>query len=377
LRVLFTPSPALGHFLPVVATAWAARAAGHDVLVAAAGPALAACAQAGLPAFDAAPGLDMAALLRADMRWDPAAGGTPPGARIYAAASDRMADRTVAVAGRWRPDVVVDSPLQATGPLVAGLHGVPLVRQSFGLSAVRRTAAQVLDAIRPACERHGAAPAAPAAELDTCPPSMASRPARPGWNVRYVPYNGGGGLPDWLLDPAPKPRVCVTLGSVVPVVDAADALGAVVEGVSGLDADVVLALGDVDAAALGPLPANVRRTGWVPLSALVPTCAAIVHHGGSGTTMNALTAGVPQLALPRIADQFANARSVDRRGCGIAGDAETATAAWVRDAVGRLLEDAAIRRAADEVRCEIAALPPPSAAIPLMEALAAGPHASG
>jgi UDP:flavonoid glycosyltransferase YjiC (YdhE family) len=285
----------------------------------------------------------------------------------------------VAVAARWRPDVVVDSPLQATGPLVAGLHGVPLVRQSFGLSAAGRTAAQVLDAARPAVERHGATPAGPAAVLDTCPPSMATRPTPSGWTVRYVPYNGGGGLPDWLLEPALRPRVCVTLGSVVPVVDADDALAAVVEGVGGLDAEVILALGDIDAAALGPLPSNVRLTGWVPLSALVPTCAAIVHHGGSGTTMNALVAGVPQLALPRIADQFANARAVARRGCGIEGDAGAATAAEVREAVGRLLEDAALRRAADDVRCEIAGLPAPPAAVARMEELAGrrDDHASG
>jgi UDP:flavonoid glycosyltransferase YjiC (YdhE family) len=372
VRILFTPSPSLGHFLPVVSTAWAARTAGHDVLVAAAGPSLTASAQAGLPAFDAAPALDLSELLRTSMHWDGAAGTAPPGARIYAAVSDRMADRTVAVARLWQPDVVVDTPLQATGPLVAGLLSVPLVRQSFGLSVPRKTAALVLEAIRAACERNGmhGSPPGPAAELDTCPPSMIGPSGRSGWAVRYIPYNGGGALPDWLIEPAPRRRICVTLGSVVPIVGGVSALAGVIEAVRDLDAEVILALGEADAAPLGALPANVRPVAWVPLSALVPTCAAIVHHGGSGTTMNALVAGVPQLVLPQIADQYANARSVQRRGAGIAGDIGNADAVSVGAALRRLLEDPDIGRAADEVRREIAGLPPPSEVVPRFTDLA-------
>jgi UDP:flavonoid glycosyltransferase YjiC (YdhE family) len=36
---------------------------------------------------------------------------------------------------------------------------------------------------------------------------------------------------------------------------------------------------------LGPLPANIRVVGWIPLDDLLPTCTAIVYHGGAGTTL--------------------------------------------------------------------------------------------
>ena len=44
----------------------------------------------------------------------------------------------------------------------------------------------------------------------------------------------------------------------------------------------MLALGDVDTSALGTLPPQVRVAGWIPLNALLPSCAAIIHHGGAG-----------------------------------------------------------------------------------------------
>ena len=44
--------------------------------------------------------------------------------------------------------------------------------------------------------------------------------------------------------------------------------------------------------------------GPEPHSKLFPRCAAVVHHGGAGTTHAAARAGVPQLVLPQVLDQF-------------------------------------------------------------------------
>jgi len=55
------------------------------------------------------------------------------------------------------------------------------------------------------------------------------------------------------------------------------------------------------------LPAHWRTVGDVPHQALFPRMAAVVHHGGSGTTANALRAGVPQLVVPLILDQYHHA----------------------------------------------------------------------
>ena len=64
------------------------------------------------------------------------------------------------------------------------------------------------------------------------------------------------------------------------------------------------------------LPPTVRHMGYVPLGKLLPHCRAIVHHGGIGTTSQALRAGIPQLVRPMAFDQFDNAARVQRLGVG-------------------------------------------------------------
>ena len=64
------------------------------------------------------------------------------------------------------------------------------------------------------------------------------------------------------------------------------------------------------------LPDSVRHFDYIPFSALLPRCAALVHHGGIGTIAQALRAGVPQLIVPMNFDQPANASRV--RALGVA-----------------------------------------------------------
>ncbi|XP_065870785.1 sterol 3-beta-glucosyltransferase UGT80B1 isoform X2 [Euphorbia lathyris] len=44
--------------------------------------------------------------------------------------------------------------------------------------------------------------------------------------------------------------------------------------------------------------------GMIPYNWLFPRCAAAVHHGGSGSTAAALSAGIPQVICPFLFDQF-------------------------------------------------------------------------
>jgi rhamnosyltransferase subunit B len=61
-----------------------------------------------------------------------------------------------------------------------------------------------------------------------------------------------------------------------------------------------------------PLPADIAYFPYVPLDQLLPRCAAFVHHGGIGSTSQALLAGIPQVIMPLAHDQFDNARRVRR-----------------------------------------------------------------
>ena len=64
------------------------------------------------------------------------------------------------------------------------------------------------------------------------------------------------------------------------------------------------------------LPETVRPLSYVSFSQLLPHCSAIVHHGGIGTTSQALAAGIPQLIRPLAFDQFDNASRVEKLGRG-------------------------------------------------------------
>ncbi|MHB0960490.1 MAG: glycosyltransferase [Pirellulaceae bacterium] len=64
------------------------------------------------------------------------------------------------------------------------------------------------------------------------------------------------------------------------------------------------------------LPDNVVHFPFVPFSLLLPRAAAVVHHGGIGSTAQALAAGVPQLIMALAHDQFDNAARIRRLGVG-------------------------------------------------------------
>ncbi len=82
------------------------------------------------------------------------------------------------------------------------------------------------------------------------------------------------------------------------------------------------------------LPRGIRHFGFVPLSALLPRSAALVHHGGIGTLGQALAAGVPQLTVPMILDQFDNSRRLFRLGV----SANVRAAAYRPARIARLLQ---------------------------------------
>ena len=64
------------------------------------------------------------------------------------------------------------------------------------------------------------------------------------------------------------------------------------------------------------LPPEILWQPFAPFDVLLPRVAAIVHHGGVGTTAEALRAGVPQLVMPFAFDQFDNGIRVSALGVG-------------------------------------------------------------
>jgi rhamnosyltransferase subunit B len=65
-----------------------------------------------------------------------------------------------------------------------------------------------------------------------------------------------------------------------------------------------------------PSGTDILRCGYAPHSLLFPHAAAIVHHGGIGTTGQALRAGKPQIIVPHMDDQYDNGSRIERLGVG-------------------------------------------------------------
>ena len=105
---------------------------------------------------------------------------------------------------------------------------------------------------------------------------------------------------------------------------------------------------------------------WVPQGAVMVHASAMVGHGGSGSTLAAMAAGMPLAVVPLFADQPENADRVAAIGAGLRLDGVTGLA----DAVTALLEDPSYRTHARAVAADIAALPPIDHAVRLFEHIA-------
>ena len=388
MKVLFATAPGYGLTLPLVPLMWAARAAGHEVLLATTSEMVPVGVAAGLAVYDVFPERDVWSDLMARVSSDEEpSDDLPEEYRLAARAGNpfglftvTMSEGTVAAGRAFGPDLVVYSSDHAAGMLTAAALDVPALEVGNRVSWSMRDLDwrtehhpfgedEISDLVRVRLGIGDAKPR-PIARIDPRAPSMGGmadgeedhdgRDGVPWWPMRFVPFNGGSAVPDWALRAPDRPRVAVTLGTVVPAITGVSSLAVVISALGGMDVEVVLAAGTADLTSLGELPANVRSVGYLALSSFLPTCAAIVHLGGSGTTAAPLYYGVPQLVLPAFADNPLAAERVAERGVGLSDDPTTVDAATVRRHVERLLTEESFRTAAAEVRAEMAAQPSPA-----------------
>jgi UDP:flavonoid glycosyltransferase YjiC (YdhE family) len=369
VRVLVVSAPMLGHIFPMIPLARALQSAGHEIVIATAGDALAARG-AGLPIEDVTPLFNFQRIARRTMLRHPliakselvGRAGTSGVRLLFGAVNDEMASQVGALAKRWMPHLIVYEPLAAAGALAAARLGVPAVLHENSLFDGQELVRVTVGCMKSALQRHGADSLPPnAATLSVAPPSLVG--ARSGWPMRYVPYSGEGVLPEWLRRRPERPRILVSR-STVRGPGGGRLMMAVVAAAPGVDAEFVLVRPDRRVLRQTALPENVRTVDWVPLTAALGTSAAVVHHGGAGTILGALVAGVPQLAVSGPGDRTHNAHLVAARGAGLATTVNGITAANLR----RLLNDTALASAAEDVRQEIAAMPPPEEVVARIEA---------
>jgi len=125
------------------------------------------------------------------------------------------------------------------------------------------------------------------------------------------------------LDAGESP-VYVSLGSMRAPEGPEDIARVAIEAIRALGRRVILGRGWADLALIDDRD-DCFAVGEVNQQALFERVAAVVHHGGAGTTTTATRAGAPQVVLPQIADQPYWARRVADLGVGAAHDGPAPT----------------------------------------------------
>ncbi|GIG67007.1 glycosyltransferase [Phytomonospora endophytica] len=90
--------------------------------------------------------------------------------------------------------------------------------------------------------------------------------------------------------------------------------------------------------------------GEVNQQALFPRVAAVVHHGGAGTTTTVARAGTPQVIVPQVADQPYWGARVTALGTGVLHDGPAPTAESLTAALHTVLEPGVGARAGEVAR---------------------------
>jgi vancomycin aglycone glucosyltransferase len=175
-----------------------------------------------------------------------------------------------------------------------------------------------------------------------------------GAGIRQAHYWNHGGE-DLALDPetarfldAGEPPILVSFGSADLVMkDTAATYARLCETLTGCGHRVLLVSPRPIA---GDFSGSVHRADFLPHANLMPRCSMVIHHGGIGTVFAAARAGIPQLVVPRMLDQFFWAARVGEMQIGYGPlPVSDLTSPMIGQAVARLLADELVAQRVREI----------------------------
>ena len=357
MRILFSGVNAAGHLLPMMPLADAAADAGHKVAFLTG--AQAAGYLGGRMLLPAGPSPDE---LREESERRAGGGdsrhaGEASVTLFTDARIDLGYDESLDQARRFAPDLLVCEELDFVGPLVAAALDVPWavhaitapMPAAFCEPLLARTEAQRgARGLRPRPRRVALIDPLPQALRSPAdPPLPADRIA-----TRTAAFAGDRNSAEALELPAGRPLVLVTTGTSVREPDLLESLAT---SVAKESYEVVVT---IEAGVL-PAIAGVHEIGFVPLARLLPELDAVVATGGMGTVQAALSAAVPLVLRPVMADQPWNARRVVGAGAGLVID----DPAEAGPAVRTVLTEPQYRAAAQAAATAIQSTQAPGAAL--------------
>lgn len=413
MRVLFVSLSEKSHLYCMTPLAWALRTAGHEVRVASTPLLTETITRAGLTAVPVGRDHDIYQDMTSyrdsqdeetanwsrtgpnEVGWEELRRryelSVPYGFAVY---NDSMIDDLVDFAQGWKPDLVVRDPLAYAGAIAARSCGAAHGRLLWCADVWGRARHTFLELARhaPAAERVDpladwlSASAEPYGvdcdeelingqfTIDSMPPSLRLPTGLDTLSMRYVPYNGTAVIWDWLREAPKRPRVCLTLGTSNTEGYGGDYVSVpeLLRALSDLDVEVVAALAKAQHGAIGELPDNARVVDSIALHTLLPSCSAIIHHGGYGSYATALACGVPQLFLSTsVSDHELRGTMLESSGAGIFAHHREAKPDQVRAHVQRLVGEAGFAATARRLRDEGAEMPSPHEIVPVLERLVA------
>jgi UDP:flavonoid glycosyltransferase YjiC (YdhE family) len=382
MRILFSATRGSGHVQPLLPYARALVARKHQVAVAAPSSVSEMVGGAGLTHFpfdhpgDEALG-PIWARLRGVSDHEMIAIATR---EIFAGVNARVAlPKLQATIDDWRPDLVVRDSVEYAALVAAERAGVPHARVAVHSVSFEEALPALVDgAVDELRTRWGLAPDAGAsmraeavfssfpASLDRVP---AGSPMRAPFRVRAVEDAPSTAPAPWAPAGDPRPLVYITFGTIVgTMADVRSIYRTSLESIADLPVRALLTTGyGFEANALGAIPGNVHVAEWIPQRDVLPRAAMLVCHGGSGTLIAGLAAGLPVVVVPMGADQPHNGRLVTAAGAGITLQKPDARA--LRAAIEVALDQPELRRSAQQIAAEIAAMPTTESAVDLMIAM--------
>ncbi|WP_223838799.1 nucleotide disphospho-sugar-binding domain-containing protein [Nocardiopsis deserti] len=367
----------------MVPTAWALRAAGHEVRIST-GPSMTeAAADTGLTVMPLGEGAGRAA--------EEVEAG-PPGpdrATWWSAVNEPLVADMVAFFREWEPDLVLWEAATLAGAIAAEAVGAAHGRFLAGSDPL----------VHGRASAGSAAPGTPRAWLEETAPRFGVSPSdslllgrfsvhqlpedlRPReresegrrLSVRPVPYRGAASLPSWARGEAAGTRVLVDWSSLDRGPEGAKVLAAVT---AGTDTEVVVLFPAGREEELPPLPEHVRVADASATHLLLDSASLLVHGGGFDAVCAAAVHALPQVAVlnPAFPDAAPLMRPLAERGCAVSLTPAEAVGGALPDAVSRVLSgtDATAVTALGK---EMAATPAPSELVSVLEELAGTSRAS-
>lgn len=366
-----TSAPEVGHVTPLLGLGQALRDAGHAVRVATHPDEHSLIAGAGLRPIAA--GMSGQAMRQERVQRWPETRSQPP--RVWAVRmfTAILAPRTLidlqVECDEWQPDLLVHEEGEYAGPVAAARAGIPWVTHAWGsplrpvdeLRGLEADASSLWESVGLAVPqwgglyRHGL--------LNPCPAAL--QPGQPAgaleWSVRPMQLPGST---DRSADGAGFPQVYIGFGTVPTFAEDEVALAAAVHACAARGLRTVVTTSDPgQAQSLAEIaPGLVTGKTFVSLTQVLPSCCLVVCHGGAGTVLAALAAGVPLVIVPKGTPS----QSRMAAGCAAAGVAVVADPehGGITAAIATVLDDHNFRDRAQELAVDIDRMATPADLVP-------------